>query len=258
MYHRSFDLIVVVAITIVTVGLALTGVSNGMVRVMLGLPLVLVLPGYALNAAMFPRDTMGVPERIVFSLGLSFAVAVLGGFVLNWTPWGLQAASWAVLLGSVSLGASCVALARRWTNTGEETIAIPSNLKINLNHALFFGAALLVTAVAISIARTGATRQSDQGFTQLWVLPANEVNQSAVRVGVRSGESAVVRYRLQVEAEGNVVLDWPSIELDPGESWERTVMLPAEQADTRTVEAKIYRLDTPTEIYRRVVLWSDF
>lgn len=257
MRHRLFNLIGV-AVTAVAVGLALAGVSNGMVRVMLGLPLVLVLPGYAVTAAMFPKDTLGVPEKVVLSLGLSLVLAALGGIVLNWMPWGLRTSSWAVLLGTVSLGASGVALVRRWRATGDDSVTMQANLKINLGQGILFGLAALVTIVAIGIARIGATRQSDQGFTQLWILPANEVNQSAVRVGVRSGESAVVRYGLQVEAGGSVVLDWPSIELDPGESWERAVMLPAEQADTRTVEAKIYRLDTPTEIYRRVVLWSDF
>jgi hypothetical protein len=76
-------LLVVVVFTIVT--------PDHVPGRILTLPLVLVLPGYAVTAALFPNRSLGVPERLVFSLGLSVAIVVLGGLLLNVTPFGVRA-----------------------------------------------------------------------------------------------------------------------------------------------------------------------
>ena len=61
------------------------------VRVLLGLLLVLFLPGYSLVAALFPRrDDLDGIERIALSFGLSIAVVPLIGLALNYTPYGIR------------------------------------------------------------------------------------------------------------------------------------------------------------------------
>jgi uncharacterized membrane protein len=61
------------------------------VRVLLGLLLVLFLPGYSLIAALFPRrDDLDGIERIALSFGLSIAVVPLLGLALNYTPFGIR------------------------------------------------------------------------------------------------------------------------------------------------------------------------
>ena len=67
-------------------------------RVLLGLLLVLFLPGYSLIAALFPRkDDLDGIERIALSFGLSIAVVPLIGLALNYTPLGIRLVP--VLLG---------------------------------------------------------------------------------------------------------------------------------------------------------------
>ena len=67
-------------------------------RVLLGLLLVLFLPGYSLVAALFPRkDDLDGIERIALSFGLSIAVVPLLGLALNYTPLGSRLVP--VLLG---------------------------------------------------------------------------------------------------------------------------------------------------------------
>lgn len=253
MGRRSFDLVVVVAITVLSVVLTLLRVSNVAIRTIFALPFALVLPGYALTAAMLSKCTLGGPERVAFSLGLSLAVAVLGGLALNWMPWGLRADSWVVLLGSVTLGASLVALLRR-----RDYLTVDPgrwNAGLHVHQVLLFGLAALVVVGAMVVARIGALRQHTPAFTQLWILSADETDQGAVRVGVRSMESPAKRYRLQVDVSGRVAREWPLIELEPGQTWETTVVLPTEHSEAETVEAVLYRLNAPEEAYRRVVLW---
>ena len=65
--------------------------NSSIIRVIFALPVILLLPGYALIAALFPRrEDLDAIERITLSFGLSIAVVPLVGLVLNYTPWGIQ------------------------------------------------------------------------------------------------------------------------------------------------------------------------
>lgn len=88
----SPDLLIVIGLVLLTDIFVLTpGLSETAVRELLGLPLVLFLPGYSLLAALFPAksDLEGI-ERICLSFGLSIAVTPLIGLGLNYTPLGIR------------------------------------------------------------------------------------------------------------------------------------------------------------------------
>src|SRR5438105_2536956 len=114
--HRSIDLLVVMGFAIVEVILALF-VPPNIVLGILALPFVCILPGYALASAVFAKRALGIPEYLVFSLGLSLVIIILGGLVLNSTPFGLRASSWTVFLGCFTLCACSIALVRRQGQT---------------------------------------------------------------------------------------------------------------------------------------------
>ncbi len=258
MNHRSTDIFAVVAITLVAAVLALLVPPDIALIRILTLPLVLVLPGYALTAALLPNRSLGVAERLMFSLGLSLVVVVLGGLVLNWTPFGLRASSWAVLLAGITLAASVVALVRR----RGQSISAPGwlrvgNVGLTLRQGLLLGLAAAIVCGAVAVSIIGAERQSYAGFTQLWILPAGGANaEKAVSLGVSNMESAAMEYRLAVTMDGKVVKEWPSIDLNPNEKWEATLVLtPTGSAGIAGVEADLYRVEAPTTIYRHVVLW---
>lgn len=258
MNHRSIDIFAVIAITIVAAVLALLVPADIVLIRILTLPLVLVLPGYALTSALFPNRSLGVPERLVFSLGLSLAVVILGGLALNWTPFGLRASSWAVLLSGITLGASAVALVRQQ----EQSMSAPGWLRVGnvgftLRRGLLLGLAAAIVCGAVAVSIIGAERQPHPGFTQLWILPAGGANaEDVVHLGVSNMESTAMEYRLDVNVDSKVVKEWPSIDLEPHEKWEATlVLLPTGSAGTARVEADLYRADAPTTIYRHVVLW---
>ena len=93
------DLALVIALTLACILFVLIPPLNETpVRVVLGLLLVLFLPGYSLVAALFPRrDDLDGIERIALSFGLSIAVVPLIGLALNYTPFGIRLVP--VLLG---------------------------------------------------------------------------------------------------------------------------------------------------------------
>lgn len=254
--HR--DILVVVAITIVAVGLAFVLPPNWVPGRIVILPLVLVLPGYALTSALFPGREFGFQERLIFSLALSLVLVVLGGLLLNLTQWGLRTGSWAVFLAGITLGACAVALVRRQrqgiANSGWMRVG---GIGLNFRQGLLLVLAALIIGGAVAVSIIGAARQPYPGFTQFWILPAGGSNpKNAVQLGVSNMELTAMEYRLAVSVNGKVVKEWPTIDLNSHEQWEATLLIPQNgHAGTAKIEADLYRTDAPTTLYRHVVLW---
>jgi uncharacterized membrane protein len=76
----DLDLALVILFTFLCILFALIPPLNEIspIRIILGLPLVLFLPGYSLIAVLFPRkDDLDAIERIALSFGLSSAITPL-------------------------------------------------------------------------------------------------------------------------------------------------------------------------------------
>ncbi|MBM4242032.1 MAG: DUF1616 domain-containing protein, partial [Euryarchaeota archaeon] len=94
LFARYFlgDIALVVLFTVLCILFVLISPLNKtFIRIILGLLLILFLPGYCLIAALFPRkgDLDGV-ERVALSFGLSIAITPLIGLLLNYTPFGIR------------------------------------------------------------------------------------------------------------------------------------------------------------------------
>jgi hypothetical protein len=75
------------------------------IRWVLGSVFVLFIPGYATAEALFPkRSELNSLERFALSVGLSLAIVILVGLLLNYTPWGIRLASLVISLTIISLG----------------------------------------------------------------------------------------------------------------------------------------------------------
>jgi len=59
-------------------------------RHVLGIILVLWLPGYSLIKALFPQKELDNIERTALSIGMSLALVPITGLILNYTPWGIE------------------------------------------------------------------------------------------------------------------------------------------------------------------------
>lgn len=95
---------------------ALTTVSTGVVlyaRYVFGSALVLFLPGYSLIEALYPKRELDELTRLALSIGLSLALTVFVGLVLNYTPWEIRLVPIVVSLSGLTLVLLFVALYRR-------------------------------------------------------------------------------------------------------------------------------------------------
>ena len=117
MRFKSFpkDLAILILLTLLCMPFVLMPPLNETpIRILLGLPLVLFLPGYSLIAALFPRkaDLDGL-ERTALSFGLSIAVVPLLGLALNYTPFGIRLSPVLVVLSVFTIVLAAVAYVRR-------------------------------------------------------------------------------------------------------------------------------------------------
>jgi len=257
--NRLLDLVLVIAIAVVGMVLLLTDVTGGITGAIVAGLLVLVLPGYAITAALFDGGAWGFVERLTLTMGLSLAISALAGFLLNWMPWGIQGRSWAVLLGSITIIIGGVALVRRSHNLESSDwiirgLAIQTYIGLTIRQGAMISLALLIIAGATIVNRAGALQlQREARFTQLWMVRDNDAEKHVVHLGIRNLEGEQTKYRLQLVAQGRVVQEWPSIEIQPGESWKILQDLPAD-LKRGGIRAELYRPQDWREPYRWVIL----
>jgi uncharacterized membrane protein len=248
---KNLDLVIAMTIAVVNVVWALLPSRPAIIGIILALPLVFVMPGYTLVEALFHKRSLDTSHRLLLSLGLSLTIDVLGGFILNMLPIGLQAISWAVLLGLLTTVFSLwVAYLRRGGQLNRTQLV---NLRITIYEYLLLVLAAIVAILSILYATIGAAHQPYPGFTQLWMLPAVQTGKSCtVHLGIRSFESTPVTYRITMTVQGIPTASWSTIALAPQEQWSRAVPISSKLTNEVHVAAQLYRLDKPETVYRNV------
>jgi uncharacterized membrane protein len=201
------------------------------IRVAAGLTLGFILPGLVITRAILFRTRIEGTEQLLLVPGMSLAIAVITGLVLNTAHIRLTAANWAIALGLVTAAGLLVGA---MLEGAHEIRPHPLRLRAWLNRASLGGrrsqgiglAAMLVIApLAVSAAvvigvQGQRDRDSETEFTDLWALPGPS-SASAIRLGVRSHERGDVRYRIRVSIEGRVVRS-QALTLRPGQTWQST------------------------------------
>jgi uncharacterized membrane protein len=211
-------------------------------RAAAGAVLVLVVPGYALSATLFPRGALGLLERAAISVGLSAALAIIVGFLLTRVGILLTPITWVVSEAFLSVAFLVVA----WWRKG---LVLPVRRALgagpSINELALVGAAAILVATALAVARIGATEQAPSNFTQLWMLPAAA---GVVRVGVASEEPQVTSYRLVLKDDNATLASW-TLDLSQGQQWTTDVSV---AGPDRKLQLDLFRADAPTVVYRHV------
>jgi hypothetical protein len=254
MNHRWSKLTIVAMATFAAVGTVVVLSGETGMTTLVGIPLVLILPGYALTMALFGSHLFSRIERLVTSIGLSIAIVALTAFLLNQVPDGMSTTTWAVSLGLVTLGSCMVAALRQPEGSEKNKITPPNGYRLSFRSGLWFGSTTLVTVTAIVTAYLAANSQLYPDFTQLWIVPSHNTTSPHIELGLHSGEAAPTHYHLELRIGSRLIENWLFISLRPGETWRTIVDLPPEMRQTQTIEARLYKTNSPTTIYRHVRL----
>ena len=170
------------AATILTIYLPY--LNETFLRIILGVPLILFIPGYTLIAALFPaaKDIDGI-ERIALSFGLSIAVVPLIGLALNYTPWGIRLDPIVVSLSLFTLCMCVVAQYRRAQVPLPERFSVPFGQLVKAVRAEFFPkessrldrllSIILLVAIIAAVATTIyviVVPKEGEKFTEFFIL----------------------------------------------------------------------------------------
>lgn len=249
---KNADLIVIVVIAALNIVWVLLSAHSTIIGIILALPLVFVLPGYAVTEALAYNRSLSVTYRALLSLGLSLAIDILSGFVLNMFSVGLRALSWVVLLGLLIVVFSLlVAYLRRKSSADERRLLA---FRFRIYDYLLAGLALLMVVLSLQYSATSVEQPPHAGFTQLWMLPPQTTKNCTVRLGVRSFESTSTTYHIMMKENGIQVGIWSPIVLTPQEEWDHVVTIPTLSASSVSVEVSLYKADRPEKVYREVHL----
>ncbi|KKG09298.1 DUF1616 domain-containing protein [Methanosarcina sp. 2.H.A.1B.4] len=279
------DLLTVIGLVILTDLFVLTpGLSETVLRNILGLPLVLFLPGYALIAALFPAksDLDGI-ERTALSFGLSIAVVPLIGLGLNYTPWGIRLLPILISLSLFTIAMCGLAYLRRAGLPEADAFEVPFKetalaLKAEilekpepgLDRAL---TVILVLSILLSVTTlfyVVVTPKEGEHFTEFYVLgpegmadnyPTNYTlgESGTVIVGVVNHEYRPVNYTMEVRLENKTLPlpeDLQQVTLAHNETWEEPLTLtpPVEGKDMK-LEFLLFNETDKNTPYRDLHLW---
>lgn len=279
------DLLTVIGLVILTDLFVLTpGLSETVFRNILGLPLVLFLPGYALIAALFPAksDLDGI-ERTALSFGLSIAVVPLIGLGLNYTPWGIRLLPILISLSIFTLAMCGLAYLRRAKLPEADAFEVPFRktaleLKAEildkpepgLDKALTIILVLSILLSVTTLIYVVITPKEGEHFTEFYLLgpegmadnyPTNytQGESGTVIVGVVNHEYRPVNYTMDVRLENRSLPlpeDMQQVTLAHNETWEKPLTLtPPVAGKDMKLEFLLFNETDKNTPYRDLHLW---
>ncbi|WP_305065240.1 DUF1616 domain-containing protein [Methanococcoides sp.] len=278
--------IVVLLVSLTCAFILLPPLSDTAIRTILGLPMVLFLPGYALIAALFPKkDDLDGIERVALSFGLSIAVVPLIGLGLNYTPWGIRLLPILVSLSFFTIAMCVVAVFRRRVLPEGEEFSVPFNATYlslreelsrkpdnRLDRVLSVILVLSIIASMVTLAYVVVTPKEGEKFTEFYILgmdgmadgyPVNfTLGQSGnVIVGVVNHEYEVTDYSMGLLLENgssSVGHERLFMSLGHNETWEEELSFtPESVGDDMKLQFLLYKDGNMTVPYRDLHLWID-
>lgn len=233
--------------------------TSGALRIILGLPLVLFIPGYILLSALFPgRGSLSGIERITFSIGLSIAVAIIIGIILNYTPWGISLYPILISATIFVVVTAFIAWYRALKSYEEFSITVNINLSrwretAGLDKILSLS---LVVAVLIALGSIGyviAVPKHEQLFTEFYILSLDGKAENYPRqvvlgepveiiIGIVNHEDIVISYLVDIRVNDIENSQVSTEELANGDRWEEMVsFVPQSSGAGQKVEFWLYR-----------------
>ena len=281
-FPKDLDLALVIFLTLLCILFVLIPPLNEIspLRIILGLPLVLFLPGYSLIAVLFPRrDDLDAIERIALSFGLSIAITPLLGLALNYTPFGIRLTPILIVLSVFTVSLAIGAYVRRCRVPEEDKFVVEFGIAFKAVKELFrttgtkidkILSAVLIISIVLALSVTVyviVTPKEGEKFTEFYVLgPGGKAEdyptslkvgeEGEVIIGVVNHEYTNTSYQLEVRLNGEVI-DEKSIELMHNETWESPFTFRATRAgENQKLEFLVFK-DGLKEPYRSLHLWLD-
>ncbi len=261
---------------VIIIGLLLVMVFFGdLLRVILGLPFALFLPGYLLMAVLFPeKDEFDGSARIALGIGLSIIIVPLIGLLLNYLSTGVRLLPMMLSLVFLDIFLFFISWYRR-TNLPEEkrfALSFSTDLIIWLNKTKktkVIHLALLITGFLLVFASVFvlSSPKTGKSFTEFYITGPDDVTagypeqlqageNGTVKAVIINNEQEKTTYRMEIWVDGDILQTISPIYLEDQEKQEITVLFKAEKLeDLAKVEFLLFRDGQDIKPYRQLRLW---
>jgi uncharacterized membrane protein len=242
-------------------------------RIVLGIPFLLLFPGYTLSVALFTKkEGVSGIERVALSFGLSIAVVALIGLILNYTPWGIRLEPILYSGASFILITSVIAWLRRRVLTKEERFNVELYLRLpGWGRSVWDRILTIIMALAIigalgTLSYVIIAPKVGEVFTEFYILGQGgkavdypkelKVGEEAkVIVGIINHERKKVSYRVEVKIGSNKI-ELGSVTLDDGQKWEgEAVLVPETVGEGQRIDFLLYKGDEVEPSPKSLHLW---
>jgi len=235
----SLDLIIVGIVSLLLIPTVIL-FSSTVPRLLLGIPFVLFIPGYALISALFPaKETIKGLERIAYSIALSFALAALLGLLLNYV-WEISLYPMLIVLEIEVFLSIAVAILRRYRLPESRRFIFNINWHIPWQGKSVLDKSLVILLVVVVIGAIVTSvfvyNKNIQTYTEFYLLgqngkaddyPQNMIvgEKGVITLVIVNQERKPVMYRILVQQENgkvtinNETIKETSVSLDNGQEW---------------------------------------
>lgn len=243
--------------------------DDSIIRTILGVPMVLFIPGYVLVMALFTKkNELGSAEIICISFGLSIVVISLLGLFLDLT-FGIRLTPMIIILCTYIIIMVSVSMYRQRMYEDIVDNVIPKivlpkrRIDTILTMILIFMSILTVITIYYAI----MTPKIGERFTEFYVLNSDRkadnystsmmLNSPVVLLtGVVNNEYQHMNYTVNVVIDKDV-LATEKLSLNHGDMWEKNItFVPDKVGDNVKLEILLFKEDDYTIPYRKLHLWA--
>jgi uncharacterized membrane protein len=268
------ELIAILLLTLIA--FPVVELTEGVPRIILGVIVLLLFPGYTMMAALFPKkESLKVVERAALSLVMSFALVSLTGLILNYTPWGIRLTPIFVVMAIIIFLASVIALFRRDNLPETERFTLRINIRrihwgsmSKFDKILFIVLAVAIIGAAYTLAYVIAQPKAEEAFTNFYILgPEGKMEnypqelalgeQVEVTLGIENQENQDASYNIVVTLDGEVMRTIGPIRLADKQEWgDNVTLVPSRAGENQKVEFLLYKGEGSAP-YLNLHLWLD-
>ena len=274
------DLLLIFLTTLITIIFLISPkLEDTLIRTILGLILIIFIPGYSLVVALFPRkDELEGIERAALSFGLSIAVTPLIVLILNYTPWGIRLTPILISLSAFTIIMVIIGYIRRkrvpegekyYVNFGGFISSIKGVFKRESKTSKILSIILLISIILAISTAAYIIIIPNQGetFTEFYILgsggqasdyPTNLTvgQKTSVIIGIVNHEQKTVNYNLIVTSNGNIITNM-NITLTNGNNTKIPYTFSENTKGQKDVQFLLYKLPDHTNVYRSLHLFVE-
>lgn len=215
-------------------------------RLPFAVPLLLLLPGWALGAALFPESRDPV-RAVALAVGLSLALAVIVAVELG-AAGHLSVTSLSLTMAAITTACAAVAAARRRPAALLAAPRRPRRVGAGVGAAGLGLVALAVVGAAVALARTPLPVPDDRGYTVMTIAPAAGTRPAA-EITITSEEAETRNFDLVLHVPGRRP-ERREITIAPGAR--QVVRVPLETAQGTVRASLVVPGGSEARPYRRV------